>query len=149
MPEHKQVLIVEDSEENVVFLSEILEAHGYQYRVADDGKEAMRTMRDSRPDLVLLDIMMPRKSGLVVFKEMKADPALETIPIIIITGASQVTGVDLQSGEERPKGSSGDEFARGFGAALHEQMKDLTPDGFIEKPIEPRILIEKIKKLLP
>ena len=148
MPEQKQVLIVEDSEGNVIFLSEILEAHGDQYRVANNGKEAMTAMRDSRPGLVLLDIMMPRKSGLVVFKEMKADPALEEIPIIIVTGASQATGVDLRSGEEKSKESDGDEFARGFGAALLKQMEGMMPDGFIEKPIEPALLIEKIQKLL-
>lgn len=150
MSEQKEILIVEDSEESVIFLSEILEAHGYQYRVATNGKEAMAAMRDSRPDLVLLDIMMPRKTGLGVLKDMKKDPNLAKTPVIIVTGASETTGVDLQTGEAKPMESYEDDFARAYGVKLHDIMDGLAPaDGFIEKPIEPQSLIGEIEKLLP
>jgi twitching motility two-component system response regulator PilH len=149
MSGQKQILIVEDSEEDVVFLSEILEEHGYQYRVARNGKEAMAEMRESLPDLVLLDILMPRKTGLFVYDEMKSDPTLEKIPIIVITGASKVTGVDLQTGRQIPKETDSDEFSRSFGVAVHERLKAVKPDGFIEQPIEPELLVGKIRTLLP
>ena len=148
MPEDKQVLIVDDSEESVVFLSEILEEHGYPYRVARNGKEAMKAMRESRPDLVLLDVMMPQKGGVAVFQEMKKDPELEKIPILIITGASEATGVDMKTGEEKPKESYADDFTRRFGIEVRGQLKSLTPEAFIEKPIDPEIIAKKIKEVL-
>jgi CheY-like chemotaxis protein len=150
MPEGKQVLIVDDSEESVVFLSEILEEHGYPYRVARNGKEAMKAMRESRPDLVLLDVMMPQKGGVAVFHEMKRDPELKEIPILIITGASEATGVDIMSGEEKPKESYADDFTRRFGVEVRDKLQSLTPEpeALIEKPIDPKIIGEKIKELL-
>jgi CheY-like chemotaxis protein len=148
MPQVKQVLIVEDSEESVVFLSEILEDLGYPYRVARNGKEAMAAMRESPPDLVLLDVMMPQKGGVAVFKEMKRDPELEKIPIFIITGATEATGVDMKTGEEKPKESYADDFVRRFGGDVREKLRTLTPDAFIEKPIDPQLVAEKIKEVL-
>jgi len=148
MPQEKHVLIVDDNEESVVFLSEILEEHGYPHRVARNGKEAMTAMRESRPDLVLLDIMMPQKGGIAVFHEMKRDPELEKIPVFIITGASEATGVDMKTGEEHAKVSYSDDFARRFGMEVREKLRTITPDAFIEKPIEPRALAERIKQVL-
>ena len=148
MADQKEILIVDDSEANVVFLSQIVEDLGHQFRVARNGKEANTAIQERRPNLVLLDLMMPRKGGISVFQEMKADPDLKEIPIIIVTGASEVTGVDLRTGEEAPKETYEDDVGRRFGAALHEKLKGLTPDGFIEKPIDPELLSEKIKELL-
>ena len=148
MSDQKEILIVDDNEANVIFLSQIVEDIGHRFRVARDGTEANVAIKERRPDLVLLDLMMPRKSGITVFQEMKEDPDLKEIPIIIVTGASEVTGVDLQTGEEVPKKTYEDDVARRFGAVLHEKMKGLTPDGFIEKPIDPKLLSEKIHKLL-
>ena len=145
----KDILIVEDSEENVVFLSEILEANGYGYRVARNGREAMAAIQEKPPDLVLLDIMMPRKTGLGVLKDMKRDLATEKVPVVIVTGASGVTGVDLRTGEEQARQSYDDDFARSYGAKLHHIMQELpAPDGFVEKPIDPSVLVEMIRKLL-
>lgn len=148
MPEDKQVLIVDDSEESVVFLSEILEEHGYPYRVARNGKEAIKAMKESRPDLVLLDVMMPQKGGVAVFQDMKKDPELDKVPILIITGASEATGVDMKTGEEKPKESYADDFTRRFGIEVRGQLQSLTPEAFIEKPIDPKIIVEKIKDVL-
>jgi CheY-like chemotaxis protein len=144
----KKLLIVEDSDETIRFLSRILEDHGYSYEVARNGVEAIAAVRKNRPDLVLLDIMMPRKSGIHVYREMKSDSNLEKVPIIVITGMSEVTGVDLQTSEEEPKESEGDIVARQFGSVLGEKIKGLTPDGLIEKPITPALLIRKIEELL-
>jgi len=148
MSDQKEVLIVDDSEENVIFLAQILEDHGYRFRVARDGKEAMAALGERRPDLVLLDVMMPRKSGVHVYSHMKGEPDLVKIPIIIITGATEVTGVSVKTGEAQPKESYGDDMARGLGTALHEALKDAAPDGYIEKPIEPQALVEKVRELL-
>ena len=148
MPDRKEILIVDDSDENVAFMSEILEDQGLPFRVARNGKEAMQALQEKRPDLVLLDVMMPRKSGVKVFQEMKRDPELEKIPIIIVTGLGEVTGVDIETGQEDEKQSYQDDMVRRFGAALREQLSGLTPDALIEKPIDPPLLIAKLNELL-
>jgi CheY-like chemotaxis protein len=148
MPHDQEVLIVDDSEESVVFLSEILEEHGYPYRVARNGREAMKAMRERRPDLVFLDVMMPQKGGLAVFQEMRRDPELKDVPILIITGASEATGVDMKTGEEKPKESYADDFTRRYGINVRGQLLTLAPGAFVEKPIDPKVIGEKIKELL-
>jgi len=148
MAETHYILIVDDSEENLIYYSEVLDEHGYKFWLARDGKQAMETMRANSPDLVLLDIMMPRKSGVVVYRQMKRDPQLEKVPIIIITGASTVTGVDMTSGEEQPKDTYDDDLLRRYGFRLHEMLKEIKPDGYLDKPIEPDGLIAKIKECL-
>ena len=149
MSNNQQIMIVEDSEDNILFMSQILEDNGYSYSVARNGAEALEAMKQKRPDLILLDIMMPRKSGVNVFQKMKKDPELESIPIIIVSGASQVTGVDMRTGEQQKKENYADDFSRDFGIVLHEKIQGLTPDGFIEKPIDPPVLVAKIKEFLP
>ncbi|MHC4598647.1 MAG: response regulator [Planctomycetota bacterium] len=148
METEKHILIVEDNEESQVFLSTIVEEQGYGFRVAADGKAAMAAMEDRRPDLVLLDIMMPKKSGLNVLRDMKKNPELQTIPVIVITGSSEVTGVSMKSGDEKPLESEGDVVGQVFGNAIREKLEGLTPDDVLEKPVDPEVLAEKMKKLL-
>jgi CheY-like chemotaxis protein len=148
MPHDKEVLIVDDSEESVIFLSEILEEHGYPYRVARNGREAMKAVRERRPDLVFLDVMMPQKGGIAVYQEMKRDPELRDVPILIITGASEATGVDMKTGEEKPKDSYSDDFTRRYGVNVRGQLQSIAPQDFIEKPIDPRVIGEKLEELL-
>jgi CheY-like chemotaxis protein len=149
MSDRRNILIVDDNEEQVAFLSQILDNNGYQYAVARDGVEALAQMQTSPPALVLLDIMMPRKSGATVFQQMKKSPDLTSIPVIIITGASQVLGVDMKTGEHKPKESYEDDFSRSFGTVLQEALRGLSPPALIEKPIDPPALIAKIRELLP
>lgn len=148
MPDTHRILIVDDSDEQIAYYSEILESQGYGYLVAKDGRAALELMKNDRPDLVLLDIMMPKKSGVGVFAQMKKNPDLEKVPIVIITGASEVTGVDMKSGTERPKETYNDDLSRQFGTQLREKLQQLTPDAFLEKPVEPVALISKIESLL-
>jgi len=149
MSDTREILIVEDSQEGVLFLSEILEANGYGYRVAGDGREAMAAIQEKPPDLVLLDVMMPHRTGLGVLKDMKRNPELEKIPVIVVTGASGVTGVDIRTGEEQPKTSYDDDFARSYGTKLHDVLEGLPPpDGFVEKPVDPPVLVKMIGDLL-
>lgn len=148
MSDTKEILIVDDSGDNVIFLAQILEDHGYRFRVANDGTEAIAALGEKRPDLVLLDIMMPRKSGVHVYTHMRQDPDLCKIPIIVVTGASVATGVDVRTGEQGRKVTYGDDLARGVGAVLHDAVASTSPDALIEKPIEPVLLVKKIDELL-
>lgn len=148
MSDLTHLLIVEDTEETAVFLSQILEDHGYQYQVARNGVEAISAVRENRPELVLLDIMMPKKSGIHVFREIKTDPDLKNIPVIVVTGLSDVTGVDVQTGQEEPNEDEGDVVAHQLGSVLGDNVRDMRPDGLVEKPINPSALIGQIQSLL-
>ena len=148
MSKEVEILIVDDSEDNVDFITEILEEHGFRHRVANNGAEAMARLRESRPDLVLLDIMMPGKNGVFVFKDIKGNPEFAQIPIVFVSGASEATGVDMATGTEKPKDSFTDDHARGVGGQIHRKLNKLKPDGFVEKPVDPPVLIETIRRLL-
>jgi twitching motility two-component system response regulator PilH len=148
MADPKDILIVEDGEENLIFISEILEEHGYGFREARNGREAMAALEEKLPDLVLLDIMMPRKSGLNVYRDMKKDEAMSKVPVIFVTGASQVTGVSLTTGEEKDKTEDADEMMRRFGESLHEKFAGIEPEGLVEKPIDPAELVAKIREIV-
>ncbi len=148
VPAAGRILIVDDSEANVVYVSQILQHYGYDYHVARSGAEALRIMSETPPSLVLLDLMMPETSGVGVFKQMKEDPRLRNIPVLIVSGASMITGVDVRTGEQRPNTSYKDEFSLGFGTLVSESLQGLEPDGFIDKPIHPPTLVARIKELL-
>ena len=148
MSDLAHLLIVEDSEQAAIFLSRLLEAHGYQYQVARNGVEAISAVRENRPNLVLLDIMMPEKSGIHVLREIKSDPDLKNIPVIVVTGLPDVTGVDVFTGQEEPSRDEGDVVAHQFGSLLGEKIRGLVPDALIGKPISPPELIHQIQNLL-
>ena len=148
MSDKKEILIVEDDESNVIFFAQILEDNGYEFRVARNGKEAIAALQERRPNLVLLDLMMPRKSGVHVYNAMKEDKQLANVPIIVVTGMTAATGVDVHTGAEASKESYGDDMMRKLGATLFEQLKGLAPEALMEKPIEPELLVTKIKELL-
>jgi CheY-like chemotaxis protein len=149
MNDSRKILVVEDEEQTVLFVSQILEDNGYEFSVARNGKEGLESMRAELPSLVLLDIMMPRKSGVNVYQEMKKDQKLEKIPVVFVTGASEVTGVDMKTGDEKSKETYGDDFSRGFGGVIKNKLDEFEPEGFIEKPVDPSILLSKLKELLP
>jgi len=148
MPDKREVLIVDDDEANVIFFAQVLEDNGFEFRISRNGKEAIAALQEKRPDLVLLDVMMPRKSGIHVYNAMKEDEKLARLPIIVVTGMTGVTGVDAKTGEQAAKESYGDDLTRKLGSTLHEQLKGLTPDALLEKPVDPQALVEKIEELL-
>ena len=81
----KTVLIVEDNELNMKLFHDLLEAHGYGTLQARNGMDALDVARQSRPDLILMDIQLPEVSGLEVTKWLKEDDELKTIPVIAVT----------------------------------------------------------------
>jgi putative two-component system response regulator len=84
------ILIVDDSEDNRLLLSSQLKMQGYQILQAEDGHEGIEMVKRERPDLVLLDIMMPGMSGFEVCSRLKSDPQTAGIPIIIVTALRDV-----------------------------------------------------------
>ena len=90
----KKILIVEDEEIMYTLLEKKLQQEGYDVRVAKDGEEGLLRMRQEKPDLVLLDVIMPRKGGFEVMEEMRKDEGLKGIPVIIISNSGQPVEID-------------------------------------------------------
>jgi adenylate cyclase len=98
------ILVVDDVPDNVDILQMRLEAQGYEVVTAGDGLEALGKIRELLPDLVLLDVMMPKLDGIETVKRLKADPALPFIPVILVT--SKADDSDVIAGLE----SGGDDY---------------------------------------
>ncbi len=124
----KKVLVVDDEPEQIDFAFTVLEENGYTPIGATNGVEGMKKVKEERPDLVLLDILMPEKGGVGMYQEIKKDEATRNIPVVIVTGVAR----------------GGD-----FDEHMVTQGEDLpAPDGYIEKPMNPDTLSKIIKDLL-
>jgi CheY-like chemotaxis protein len=92
-----KILVADDMPDNVSLLGRYLNDKGYGLLMAGDGEEALEVIRAEMPDLVLLDVNMPKKDGFTVLQEMRADPAISHIPVIILT-ANRLDSTDVQTG---------------------------------------------------
>lgn len=81
----KKILIIDDEPDIVMYLRTLLENHGYDVISASDGQQGFDLAKEAEPDLVCLDIMMPRKTGVTLYQEIKTDSQLKKIPCIIIS----------------------------------------------------------------
>ena len=127
----KKVLNVEDDPDTRTFVSTVLEENGYIPIMAVDGEEGMEKVRKEKPDLILLDILMPRESGIKMYHELKTDPSMKDIPVVMLSAVSKRT------------------FLRST-AALTEFGNETVPEpqAYLEKPVEPEDLAETLKKIL-
>ena len=91
---NKKVLIADDEQNIVISLEFLMKREGFEVVVANDGEEAIRRIRADQPDLVLLDVMMPKKSGFEVCQEVKSDPALGGVRILMLTAKGLALGAD-------------------------------------------------------
>ena len=89
-----RILIADDNPQGVELLEAYLEGNDYEIRTAADGEETWRQVREWQPDLILLDIMMPKISGFEVCKRLRADPATREIAVLMITALDQPSDVD-------------------------------------------------------
>ena len=141
MPTTKKILIIDDEPDARAFLKAILEDDGYETMPASDGEEGLGLARETPPDLITLDLMMPNKSGVKFFNEIRSDEQLKGVPIVVVSGARQETGVDMkQYLEERPFQDRKKDVAEGDIGS--------TPDAFLEKPVNPPELLAAVKKLI-
>jgi CheY-like chemotaxis protein len=124
-PVTKRILVVDDEPDLIQIVSSILETKGYEIDVAHDGKEALDRIQASKPDLLIIDLMMPVLSGLEVVRRLKRDEETRELPIIVMSAAAQ------QSGKS-------EEFFRvGLGS-----------DDFIMKPFDPLALLGRVEAVL-
>ncbi len=88
----KRIILVDDDQDFCEILKSRLEKEGFTVEVAYDGEQGLEKVKSNPPDLLILDVMMPKKSGLEVCKELKADSAYNEIPIIMLTAVAEHIG---------------------------------------------------------
>lgn len=122
MEQHGKILIVDDEQDIIEFISYNLKGKGYQIYTAKDGVEALKQAAQHKPDLILLDVMMPNKDGFQTLKELRQQPEFEETVIIFLTAMndekSEIEGLNLGA------------------------------DDFIGKPIKPELLLTRIHTAL-
>jgi len=127
----KNILIADDDIDVVTFVSAVLEKSGYKVISAKDGEEALEKIKANRPDLIILDILMPKQSGIKLYRELKTDQSLKDIPVVILSGISKRTFLRSQEALT--------EFG---GEAVPE------PEVYIEKPVEADDLAQTVSEVL-
>lgn len=127
----KKVLVVDDDPDVRLFSVTVLEENGYTPLEADNGETGLKMIKEEKPDLVLLDVLMPRQSGIRLYRELKTSKALKNIHVIILSGIAKKTFLRSQKALT--------EFG---GAEIPE------PEIYLEKPVEPEELAAVIKSVL-
>jgi CheY-like chemotaxis protein len=116
-----RILIVEDDLHIIESLTFVLEREGFEVAAELDGEAALRRLRALAPDLVILDVMLPRLNGFEVLKQLRADPALRDLPVIVLTAKGQQQ--DRRMAEE------------------------IGVDGFMTKPFSNRDIVEAVRRV--
>ncbi|WP_309625261.1 response regulator [Methylibium sp.] len=87
----EKILLVDDSKTELHFLSELLTKRGYKVRTASNGEEAMKRLGEDKPDLILMDVVMPGQNGFQLTRAITRDPRFEGVPVIMCTSKNQET----------------------------------------------------------
>ena len=127
MAEKKNILLVDDDPDFVEAVKVIVESGGYNVKVAYDGKEGLEAVEEERPDLIVLDVMMPVMNGHEACAQLKGNKETANIPIILLTAvADRVT----------------------TSTYTHRDMLESEAEDYMPKPVEPAELLELIKSWL-
>ena len=127
MTNKKQILLVDDDPDFVEAVKVIVESGGYDVQVAYDGQEGLEAVAEQKPDLIVLDVMMPVMNGHEACAKLKAADATREIPIILLTAvADRVT----------------------TSTYTHRDMLESEAEDYMPKPVEPQELLERIKSWL-
>lgn len=125
-----KILVADDEQAALDLVKDALADLDCQIVTAMDGQEALEAARRERPQLIILDVQMPKIDGFGVFAELKKDEALAKVPVVMLTAVTERTGVPM----------SGRDMGEFLGAE---------PEAYVEKPIEAVVLKQAVKRLLP
>ena len=123
----KRILVVDDDPDLVEAISMILKYKHYEVIVAYGGVEGLEKTKTEKPDLIVLDVMMPDKDGYTVCKELKADPVLCEIPVLLLTAVVSYISTTRFS---------------------HQMGMETEADDYMDKPVEPVELVKRVEALL-
>jgi len=130
MPErNKRVLVVDDEADAREFVRTVMEDLGLTVIEAADGEQGLAAAQREKPDLIVLDVQMPKKDGYAVFSALRRDDETKAIPVIMLTAVTARTGLDID--------------AEDMGDYLGSE-----PEAYVDKPIEPAALSEVATRLL-
>jgi CheY-like chemotaxis protein len=121
-PPMPRVLIADDNPQNAELLDAHLDGTGYETRIAANGDEALQLAKTWKPDVILLDIMMPKLSGFEVCKRLRADPATRSAGVLMVTALDQPTDI--------------------------ERAVEVGTDDFVTRPVNKTELVLRVKALL-
>ncbi|MDQ7782756.1 MAG: response regulator [Desulfomonilaceae bacterium] len=126
----KKVLIIDDEPDMVTFLSTLLEDNGYEVVTAVDGEEGLDKVKSEKPDLISLDLLMPNKTGIKMYRELRKDPEVADIPVVMVTGFGKD---DVPSMD--------------FKKWVHERSIK-APEAYIEKPVDKEMLLNAVRQAI-
>jgi twitching motility two-component system response regulator PilH len=127
----KKALVVDDNPDVRRFSVEVLEENGYTPLEAEDGESGLKMIKAEKPDLVILDVLMPRQSGVRLYRKLKTAKSLKKIKVVVLGEIAKKTFLRSQKALTE------------FGDAEVPE-----PEIYLEKPVEPEQLAEAIKKVL-
>ena len=125
MSDNKKILVVDDDPSIITFMTALLEDNGYEVVTAVDGAQGMSQLEAEKPDLVLLDITMPEKSGVRFYREVRENEQTKDTPVIMVTGVMQEFKNFISSRRQVPP-----------------------PDGYLTKPVDQALLLKTITEVL-
>lgn len=127
--QQKKVLVVDDDQTAVAFVRTTLEPEKYEVVGVSDGLAGLLQARKDPPDLIILDVYMPRQPGFYTLRDLKADPKTKNIPVVMLTGVGERLGITFSTQD------------------LYDFL-GTEPDAYLEKPIDPRFLRKIVNRLL-
>ncbi|WP_136807338.1 response regulator [Desulfosediminicola flagellatus] len=127
MTEKKNVLLVDDDPDFVEAVKVIVESGGYNVRVAYDGQEGLEAVKEEKPDIIVLDVMMPVMDGHAACAALKTDPETKDIPIILLTAVADRVTTSKYS---------------------HRDMLESEAEDYMPKPVDPPELLSLIRRWL-
>jgi CheY-like chemotaxis protein len=127
----KKILIVDDEMDMRIFLSALVKTGGYQPLVSKNGDEGIQKARAEHPDLVILDVMMPGKGGVNMYRELRTDEALKDIPVIMLSAVAR---------------TSYSHYIKMMNISPNISLPE--PDAYLEKPPDTDALIRQIQNIL-
>lgn len=127
----KKVLTVDDDPDVRLFATTVLEEHGYTPLEAGNGAEGLQMIKSENPNLVILDVLMPRQSGIRLYRELKTNQSLADVKVIVLSGIAKKTFLRSQQALTE------------FGETAVPE-----PDFYLEKPVDAEVLAETIKKAI-
>jgi two-component system, OmpR family, phosphate regulon response regulator PhoB len=127
----KRVLVVDDDPDVRLFSQTVLEENGYIPVLATNGEEGEEAVKKEKPDLIILDVLMPRESGIRLYRKLKTNKKLKDIPIIMLSGIAEKSFLRSQK------------VLTEFGGDVVPE-----PEAYLEKPVDGDMLADTIKKVL-
>ena len=145
----KKVLIIDDDPNTVRYLSVVLSDHGYDTASSSDGNAGFEKIKQAIPDLLVLDVMMPKKTGFVLFEQLKKDDRYKDIPVLMLTGVSGVLD-DLESRKDEASEKPYDSLRQSLAKKIR-QLRDeglIRPEMFMDKPVDLDSFIANVQELI-